>query len=141
MPAHKKPTNVLELTGRLKHDGKRHQDRTGEDLTGEAISRGIGDAPAERFITFQEAWDDIVSMAPDGVLCHRDRAVVEQAARLHQQLRNHAVLVEMEGRLFVTSHTPTVKVYMALLAKLGMSPVDSLNVQAPAKPPQAGDDW
>lgn len=137
MPAHRTPASVLDLTGRLKHDAKRYRDRQQPaEVPGSPKPElaPLGDVPVMRMLTFAEAWAEIVSMLPDGVLRKRDRGVVMETARLHQYIRNRIVLSDLHGNpLGDTVDNATSRLYQSYLAKLGASPVDANHVDvAPA---------
>ena len=132
MPAHRTPASVLDLTGRLKHDAKRYRDRQQPaEVKGSAKPElaPLGDVPEMRLITFAEAWAEIVAMIPEGVLRKRDRAMVQEAARLHQYVRNRIVMADLHGNpLHDTIDNATSRLYQSYLAKLGASPVDANHV-------------
>jgi hypothetical protein len=132
MPRPRTPASVLDLTGRLKHDPKRYRDRIPEQPAAAAAVEPIGSAPRIRCLTFEEAWGEIVAMVPDGVLCHRDRAVVAETARLHMMVRNYLALDLMQGRVLPGLVDDKLsKLYQSYLAKLGLSPKDANNVAPP----------
>ncbi|WP_426689993.1 hypothetical protein [Rhodanobacter ginsengiterrae] len=117
MVAHRKPSNVLQLSGAF----AKNPQRTRTDPT----PRGpIGSAPKQAPITFRKAWDLIVKACPEGVLADRDRLAVEIAASLFQQFRA------------APAEFPAVKLarLQSLLADLGMTPAAASRVTAAPKP-------
>lgn len=117
MPAHRKPTNVLELNGAWRHDPQRRRV--------EPQPHGpIGKAPKQGPITFAKAWGLIVAQCPEGVLADRDRVWVEVAASLYVQFRNDPAGM----------HPAKLSRLTAMLSSLGMSPADASRVVA--KPPK-----
>lgn len=116
MPAHRKPTNVLQLNGAFAHDPrrKRHDPPT---------HGPIGIAPKQSAITFAQAWKYIAKCAPAGVLANRDRVYLEVAASLFAQFRAGPA----------DFHPAKLARLEMMLAKLGMSPADASRVScAPA---------
>lgn len=117
MAAHRKPSNVLQLSGAF----AKNPNRTRTDPT----PRGpIGSAPRQVPITFRKAWDLIVKACPEGVLADRDRLAVEIAASLFVQFRA------------APADFPAVKLarLQCLLADLGMTPAAASRVVAAPKP-------
>lgn len=131
MPNYKTPLNVVQLTGRDKHDKKRYEERTPPPET----EAPIGDAPDMRLLTFEEAWAAIVDMCPEGVLRRRDRGMVMEAARLHQEIHNKVILQLMDGQHWTVVDPKTSKLYQSYLAKLGCSPTDCNHVHVAKKKP------
>ncbi len=116
MVAHRKPTNVLQLSGAF----ARNPNRTRTDPQ----PRGpVGSAPRQTPITFRKAWSMIVNACPDGVLADRDRIAVELVASLFKEFRSDPALF------------PAVKFarLQSLLADLGMSPAAASRVAAVPK--------
>lgn len=128
MPAIKKTADILQLNGALAHDRGRYAERVAAAVTDD---RPIGGPPAQRLITFDEAWAEIIDMCPEGVLRHSDRLFVEQAARLHMLLRNAAALDALEYRAIPRLEVKYVKQFESLMARLGASPADRGKVTAP----------
>lgn len=117
MPAHRKPSNVLELAGAFVHNPNRRRV--------DPVPHGpIGKAPKQGPITFAKAWALIVAQCPDGVLADRDRVWVEVAASLFVQFRSDPAGM----------HPAKLSRLTAMLAALGMSPADASRVTA--KPPK-----
>jgi hypothetical protein len=120
------PLNVLDLNGRLAHDRKRLEGREPPPEDDEPI----GTPPQLRLLTFEESWATIVDMCPAGVLRKRDRAWVQEAARLHMEIHNAQAMAEMTGAAFAHIHPSVSKLYQSYLSKLGASPVDANHVSA-----------
>lgn len=142
MPAHRTPASILDLTGRLKHDGKRYRDRQQPPIekgSPKPELAPLGDVPEMRMLTFAESWAEIVSMLPEGVLRKRDRAIVMETARLHMQIRNRIVLADLHGNPLTDSVDNAMsRLYQSYLAKLGASPVDANHVEvAPTRKPNS----
>lgn len=122
MPA-RKPTNVLALTGTLKHNAYRYESREGEP---EAIGE-IGDPPEHLPEPVKACWREIVGLAHEGTLGAGDRLVMEHGAQLLAQLRADDWKVH-----------PTIMLrYEAFLGKLGLTPADRSRVQVPKKKAEA----
>lgn len=124
MPAHRKPTTLLEASGALAHDPKRHAHRVTEPKPTEAL----GPAPKHFTPAQKKIWKELVSIAPKGVLFHCDRWVVETACLLMERLRSSS---------FNTSDIAQLR---SCLATLGMTPADRSRVSAANDDKQAQDD-
>lgn len=129
MPAHRKDINMLTLVGSVAHDAQRFTDRVPDAPSDELRA----ECPRERLLTFEEAWADIIELAPVGVLRKRDTILVQEAARLHMLTNNLLVLSRLENGSLPFLDNSTHKQLMAVLSKLGLSPTDARNVAAPAK--------
>lgn len=138
----RKPTNVLDINGRLKHDKKRfeRQGRFNEPVD----ERPLGDAPVLQLLTLEEAWNAIVEQCPAGVLRRRDRVAVTQAATLLQETHNHRVMCFWDQELAINSNAylKAMAQLSSAMSKLGMNPVDASRVSATpaAKPKNDFDD-
>lgn len=117
MPAHRKPTNVLQLNGAFAHDPRRK--RRDPQTHGP-----IGSAPKQSAITFAQAWKYIAKCAPVGVLADRDRIYLEVAASLFVQFRASPA----------DFHPAKLARLEMMLAKLGMSPADASRVSVARVP-------
>ena len=135
MPAHRKDINMLTLVGSVAHDSQRFKERVPEAAS-DALD---AEPPRERLLTFEEAWAQIIDMAPEGVLRKRDTILVQEAARLHMLTNNRIVLGRLDGESFIGMDNSTHKQLLSVLAKLGMSPTDARNVNAPKQKPGADD--
>lgn len=120
---------------RLSDSGKHNAGRYAERLDAETPLdvRPLGGPPKQNIITFEEAWAEILDMCPEGVLRHSDSLIVEQAARVHQLLRNTAALAALEGNPLPPIEVKYVKQLESLLARLGATPSDRSKVVTPAK--------
>jgi len=114
MSAHRKPTNVLDLTGAFRKDPARRR-------VDPPTHKPIGRPPKLGPITFQQAWTYLVKCAPRDVLRDdRDRLWVEVAAHLLVQFRADPVAM----------HPAKLSRLTMMLASLGMSPADASRVAA-----------
>jgi hypothetical protein len=86
VPYPRTPTAVLEASGAFKHNPARRRAREGEPLPGGPL----GDPPPELPPEVAACWHRIVALAPEGVLCDCDEAIVEQTARLMVMTRSPA---------------------------------------------------
>jgi len=82
--------------------------------------RELGPAPKRKPLTFAEAWRYIVATAPPGVLKHRDRLLVEEAAALLMLLRKNGSGAQMNA--FIR--------FESVLSKMGLTPSDASRVFA-----------
>lgn len=116
MPARKKPTKVLEASGAFR---KNPQRKRGADVE---VTDPIGNAPDHLTPEQLQAWKDIVSRAPDGVLTRADGIAVEMAACLNAEMMadfdsfTAAKLARLQALLTSFGMTPTSR------AGLGISP-------------------
>jgi hypothetical protein len=116
MPAHRKPTNVLEIAGAFRKDPQRRR-------VDPPTRKPIGRPPKPDFLTFEQAWRYLVKCAPRDVLRDdRDRLWVEVAAHLLVQFRADPAAM----------HSAKLSRLVAMLAALGMSPADASRVTATA---------
>jgi hypothetical protein len=118
MPAHRKPTNVLELAGAFRKDPQRRR----SDPT---PAGPIGPPPKQRPLDFPAAWRYLVKCTPPGVLADRDRVWLEVAAHLLVQFRADPA----------NMHPAKLSRLTSCLSALGLSPADASRVVAapPAK--------
>jgi phage terminase small subunit len=141
----RKPTRILELTGRLKHDPQRR--RPAEPKVDGPLGEPPGRLPAE-IIPF---WQEIVSIAADGVLTKADRIVVELAARLMERATRPAPSIEAMAKVVDAGEIelPDLKALLqlekftsadmsnlrALLSSIGLDPASRSKLSvAQAKP-------
>lgn len=99
------PTQTLELQGAF----KKNPQRTRVDP---ASAGDIGEPPSYFNESQRYAWNEVVEIAPRGVLTAADRLLVEMTARLQVEFRYGVMDAQEMGRL------------MACYAKLGLGPVD-----------------
>lgn len=123
MPAHRKPTAVLELSGAWQKNPQRRR-------TEPKPRAALGRAPKQSPISFAQAWKLIVSACPEGVLADRDRLIVEIAASLLVQFRDDPAKMPTARLQRLTS----------ILGELGMSPASASRVTVP-KPKDEFDEW
>jgi hypothetical protein len=117
MGVHRKPTIVHELSGAFKKNPDRGRARANEPQP----KAGIGPAPGHLSEVEQRCWDEIVGIAPNGVLYDSDRISLEITAVLLAKFREErtdmkaALIARLEG----------------LLARFGLSPADRSKVMVP----------
>lgn len=117
------PTKVLELRGAFKvHPGRRRPDEPRP--TGE-----LGDPPVHLSEAALTAWNEIVAMAPPGVLTNSDRMAVEIAACLMAQFRAGDLLPAGVGHL------------RGILGRMGLTPADRAGLSIPQPEPNGGNRW
>lgn len=112
----RKPTNVLELNGAFRKNPARGREREGEAEP----KAGIGPAPSWFGKKQVEAWDDLVRIAPIGVLGDSDRVYLELTAELLALKRRLGVLAMDRAKLNKLE---------AMLGKLGLNPSDRSRVK------------
>lgn len=114
MPGPRTSTAILELRGAFRNHPGRHQERMGEPATDEPV----GMPPEILDDACKAAWNELVEIAPAGVLCRFDRVALEIAAVLLAQFREspNDFPVTKLGRL------------NALLGQFGMTPSDRSKV-------------
>jgi hypothetical protein len=125
MSAPRLPNTTNVLNGGWKHDPQRRRPDTAED------HEPACDRPPEmRLITFEEAWSEILEMAPDGTLKRRDEGAIFECARHWMLIRNmvtNAILRNRQPEIDPKLSTS----FRSWMAKIGLSPVDSHHVAAP----------
>lgn len=110
MPAVRKPTNVLKLTGAYEQSPSRKHDRDYEPEGAEFPKR-----PPKNFSSDEKAmWEELVESVPPGVLQFQDKYIVEKLAVSFNQFRKHK------------AHTkPNIMAEIRhCLGQLGMTPAD-----------------
>ncbi len=75
MPTPRKPTELLELSGRFKHDPQRARP------VGPKSSRPLGPPPKHLVGDERATWLEIAEAAPGGVLTYADRFLLELVAK------------------------------------------------------------
>lgn len=110
----RKPTNVLEMTGAFSKNPSRCEDRSSEPGQFEEL----GCIPERLTNKQKEAWKEITSNCPYGVLTKADRHSLEMTAVLLAEFWETGV--EMKGTHLSLLNT--------LLAKMGMNPSDRSRV-------------
>ena len=78
MPAHRKPSKVLQFTGAFAKNPKRAEARKGEPHD----DRELGPPPSFFDEVHASVWREIVDCCPAGVLKKRDRLIVEIITRM-----------------------------------------------------------
>lgn len=116
MPAHRKPTAVLRLTGGFKRHPERERARENEP---ESIGP-IGEPPKRlKSKAALESWAGLVAQAPWATGSHR--SLVELTARLEVRVQNG------------TATSTEQRLYFACLAKLCVTPSDNSKAAMPKK--------
>jgi len=114
MPRPRKPTKVLEFTGRFAKNPSRGRERADEPEPGGPIGEPPAGMPAE----VEACWREIVSLCPAGVLADCDTFAVECAAHLAAQVRAGG------------ADPATFAQLRLALGELGMSPSSRSKVRA-----------
>jgi hypothetical protein len=117
MPASRKPTVVHQISGAFKKNPDRGRSRSNEPVP----KAGIGPAPAHLSEQEQACWDEIVNIAPNGVLYDSDRLALEITAKLLAKFRRDEHM------------PPELTALRASLSALGMTPADRSKVSVPDK--------
>lgn len=113
MPAHKKPTELLN---------NRYAKAAGRDKTLPPPPRGPLTRKPKLPKDVSACWDDLLIMAPPGVLQDCDGVIAEITARLWARARNN------------TASAADLTQLRACLGELGMSPAARNRVAIPAGP-------
>lgn len=125
MPALRKPTAVLEVSGAF----KKHPARTRKN---EPQAGGVGPAPDDMPVGQRAIWDEVVSNCAPGVFQSGDRVMLEALVTLIAQFR--ADRAGFGGRKY--------QQLMALLVRCGMTPADRSRVSVshakPEEKPKVG---
>ncbi len=114
MPAYRKPTELLTLSGAFEKNPQRRRP------VGPKSDRPIGEPPACLAPDEAGCWAEFVSNAPAGVLTSGDRWALEAVARLMAKPAGGGGLTSAE-----TGHL------RGFLSELGASPASRGQVQAP----------
>lgn len=116
----RKPAIVQEASGAWrKNPQRRRRDAVSTDPL-DVTSAPTNFCPQER-----EAWDEIVSAAPENVLRHSDRFVVEAAAKLQARLRH-----DTHFGITLAQRIQIIASLRQLLSMMGMTPSDRARVSA-----------
>ncbi len=115
--AHRKPTEILKLTGSLDHNPSRKREREAEPIVNEELG-----SPPERLTDQQkEAWREIVNNCASGVLTKADRHTTEMAAVLLAEF--------WTGGMFMKGFQ--INLLERILSKMGLNPSDRSRVKVP----------
>ncbi len=117
MPRPRKPTGILDLTGRLKHDKKRFADRADEPVDNDPL----GEPPAAFNEVQRRLWVEVKAELVDGVGLASDRRSFGSLVRLLEK--------EERGELTAAELAAMIKLYTLF----GMTPSDRSRVKAPKK--------
>jgi phage terminase small subunit len=85
MPAHLKPTKILELNGAFQKNPTRRRP------VGPKSKDGIGEPPAHLDATEKQIWAELIQNAPDGVLTSADRVILALACQLEAKARTRTI--------------------------------------------------
>jgi hypothetical protein len=117
MAAHRKLTNVMNLSGAIDRNPKRHADRANNPET----NGPLGPPPSGFTDDECAAWNEIVSTVAEGVLCRSDRTGLEIAAKCFNLARGGDFAAMREWRMWCP--------------RFGLTPADRTHVAVPnAKP-------
>ena len=125
MPAHRKPTALLEASGSIYHDRKRHENRATEPKP----SGPLGNAPKHFDAARKRIWKELAATAPPHVLTNADRWTVELLCTLMAKLRDGSISTGETSQLTI------------LLGKLAMTPADRSKVNVTAPEINHDDPW
>ncbi len=125
MPMPRKPTNILEMTGALKKNPKRYQDRANEPKNLNAIRK----PPAHLSKDEKAAYREIIKLSIPGVLGEADTLAVEMAACLLVKCRGQYVV---DGKIVPAMATEQSQ-FFKYLNQFGMSPADRSKISVPKK--------
>jgi hypothetical protein len=125
MPAYRKPTELLELSGAFAKNPQRRRP------VGPKSDRGIGDPPPHLVPDEAAAWVEFVGNMPANVLTSADRWALELVARLVAKSRREGLTGAELGHL------------RALLNECGATPASRSRVlpAGAAEAPPAGNPW
>lgn len=125
MPAHRKPTNVLKLTGALAKDPGRFKDRAEEPAPDQPFPV---EAPAHLTAAARKCWLELVASLPPGVAFDSDKQAMEQLANLLAFCRKYKWQVDMKV------HAQ----FLRLLGVFGMTPADRSRIRVAPKSKEDG---
>jgi hypothetical protein len=121
MPQPRVPTAVLEMRGSFKRHAERKKKRQYEPV----VEEPIGGPPANFTEKELETWNELMRLAPGGVLTSADQWSVEVAVKLMAKVREDRANSADIGQL------------ITLLGRFGMTPADrsKVKVSIPVKKP------
>ena len=108
----RKPTRILELTGRLKHDPKRFANRQNEPRE----NRPIGGPPLRLNLNQQGIWREILGQLVAGVVLQSDHEAFEHLVGLVAKRRRNDL------------SNPELMALLRLYERFGMTPADRSRV-------------
>lgn len=142
----RKPTSVLELSGAFKKDPQRKRANEPKEL------RALGDPPDRLPAEAIPFWNELIAIAPRGVLTIADRWAVELAATLMAKATRDCPSVEQVVELLKYDELLTddlkkllhrqaisaaeLATLRSLLAALGMTPADRSKLSVPTEKPK-----
>jgi phage terminase small subunit len=131
MPAVRKPTAVLAMSGSL----SKHKDRLAARANEPVPDPKLGNCPTHFDEGQKLLWKEIVSQIPPYVATKSDRLLIELAVRLLEKIRNDGkVILDAEGKTvrIIACAPTTVAQFQKCLSQLGLSPADRSKIQAVA---------
>jgi hypothetical protein len=133
MPAHRKPTELLELSGAFdEHPNRRRP-------VGPKSERGIGDPPPSLAPDEAACWHEFIANAPAGVLTSGDRTTLEALARLWAKSRREWLIgsewSNLRSLLGELGATPASRSKIAAATPEERPPANPWDVPAPADAP------
>ncbi len=112
MPAHLKPTEILELNGSFQKNPQRRRP------VGPKSKDGIGEPPAHLDATEKQIWAELVQNAPQGVLTSADRVILALACQLESKARTRTISDAQRNQL------------IKILSLFGFTPADRSRITA-----------
>jgi hypothetical protein len=117
----RKPTTILELVGRLKHDPATRRARANEPTD----NGPLGDAPARLNASQREVWDELKGTLVEGVALVSDASAFEGLVWLEEKRRRN----DITG--------PELSLWKQLHSLFGKTPADRSRVSVPKAGPKA----
>jgi P27 family predicted phage terminase small subunit len=139
MPAVRKPTAVLAMSGSL----SKHKDRLDARANEPVPDPKLGNCPTHLDEQQKLLWKEIVSQIPPYVVTKSDRLLIELAVRCLEKIRNDGkAVLDAEGKVVrvIACSTNTIAQFQKCLSQLGMSPADRSKIQAVPPKGNAADD-
>jgi phage terminase small subunit len=118
MPAHRKPTAVLEASGAFDHNPSRRRARANEPKP----AGPVGDPPAWLQLREKKCWTELVEAAPAGVLAKSDGIALATACVLFASIKARKASAAQYNQ------------FRQYLQQLGMTAASRSNVQVTPSP-------
>jgi phage terminase small subunit len=112
MPAHRVPTEILELRGAFENHPKRRRP------VGPKSKDRIGEPPAHLDATEKQIWAELIQNAPQGVLTSADRVILGLACQLEGKARTRTISDAQRNQL------------IKILSLFGWTPADRSRITA-----------
>jgi phage terminase small subunit len=112
MPAHLKPTEILELNGSFQKNPKRRRPVAPKSKD------EIGEPPAHLDPTEKQIWAELIQNAPQGVLTSADRVILALACQLESKARTRTISDAQRNQL------------IKILSLFGFTPADRSRITA-----------